>query len=690
MGGIFTLDLGDEPGTPPSVRSSVVSMTSDQDPVVSVAVPVDMKRADDIAKGRVARPITISNSMGVMRNRSAAASASAILGTVLSVPQADLDVARLFEQRDGSDSDETIDCGHGYPRGDRVAPSREELAEEAAKWQYDKPVVSPEDHLHEVDGPDVTVGIEWEFFIDPQSSPYGDMDKVPDTGYPAPVVTRPGTIENLPQVYHVAKALNDANIRAATRCEVQYALVNPTYAALRFPDVDHLKIKNDRFSEYFIVGVDASVRDDGLKMEKEKWKSVEIASAVVTAKRLGEVEKAFEIILETFHVKTNDSYGLHVHVGNGTQGFSNVWMRSTAALVWAAAPLFDGFHPVFRGPCDGHIRSIRYFSEAATDGQTLRVDVGDEDPGNLPITHTFDVAKGAAIAYHIPNVRPGRPDVAYEFGPQARDPLSRPQKMGVREAAPIQAYLERDGLCPQCPADPHMGWHGVVRFLHSPTARNTLSLLRNAATMGGRMNYNFDNLRRQSNDACTRPRTIEFRQHAGTTDIFAITHWARVCAAIVSVARPIKKAVDASDKSIASPSVAEDADHGLANNPKVAVLAHKAIEGTLQQTTYDVYNFMVDIGAIVSFHYYLRGFPVYNTLGSGSGQASGLLIAIRDKHRIPADRLRGKLGVHQVKGAIKRRARRAGRAVKEFAAAAATGVKNKSTLAFQTMNSCFK
>ena len=374
------------------------------------------------------------------------------------------------------------------------------------------------------------------------------------------------------------------------------------------------------------------------------------------------------------------------HVGNANRGFSNQWMRSTAALVWASAPLFDTFHPVFRGPCSAHVRSIRYFSEAATDAKTLTVDGGDKDPGDDPVPDHFKTAPGATIAYHIPGIRPNRPDVAYEFGPQALDTLSRPQQMGAREIPPIQAYLERDGLCPKCPADPHMPWRGVVRFLKSPSSRNTLSMLRNATALGGRLNYNFENLRHQANDNSTRPRTIEFRQHAGTTDIYAITNWAIVCSAIVTSARPKQ------DLSLSSASHALDesefADNStLVNHPKVAKLSIKAIKGSLYQTNYDVYNFMVDIGALGPFHYYLRGYPVYGS--SGLAQASGLLIAVRDGNRRPA-RLQREQQADKDEGAIPHRLRQAGRAVQGFTQDVANGVAENSVVAARAMLSCFK
>ena len=51
-----------------------------------------------------------------------------------------------------------------------------------------------------------------------------------------------------------------------------------------------------------------------------------------------------------------------------------------------------------------------------------------------------------------------------------------------------------------------------------------------------RLAYNFKNLYTQTIDNSLAPRTIEFRQHAGTKDPVAITMWARVCGKLVEYA----------------------------------------------------------------------------------------------------------------------------------------------------------
>lgn len=283
------------------------------------------------------------------------------------------------------------------------------------------------------------------------------------------------------------------------------------------------------------------------------------------------------------------------HVGNGLRGFSNVWLRSVAALVWASSPLFDSFHPSSRGPCNAHARGLRYFSTLATDHLTLSVEGGNQDPANDYFSSQPDHDLRPALNYHVPGPRPGRPSVAYGPVPPLADSHPHSAAAEANGAWKITGELNREGFCPECASDIHMPWRGVVRLLDSPKSRETLRLLRNATALGGRLSYNFDNLRSQGSELTSQPRTIEFRQHAGTTDVDEICHWASVCAAIVSASRPVL----AKDRP-------EMAGIAHANNPKVVDVALKSIRGCLNQTQYDVYDVLLDIGAKDQYAYYLR------------------------------------------------------------------------------------
>ncbi|CAK7217397.1 hypothetical protein SCUCBS95973_003136 [Sporothrix curviconia] len=478
------------------------------------------------------------------------------------------------------------------------------MVDESKTWACGLPIVPDCDRASEAGGPPVTVGVEWEFLVDPSTGPYGPFIKLPGDEHFVPSVSRPDSLHNQLHLYHLSKALNDAGILAATGPEVKYALEKPGYAKARFPHVDHGLPLCERFKDYFVISVDASVVDDGMKMPNEKWASVEVASPVMTISELHKIDAAFGLLLEAFRLKTNMSYGLHVHVGNANRGFSPEWMRTVGAMCWAIAPLFDAFHPPSRGPCHGYSRGMRWFAKAAHDGKTLSASGYDDDPANSPVSFMFPTAPGCTVAYPIPPVWPGRPEIAYGRGPQAADPEARPLPSEQRIPANIEKVLLRDGKCPKCPADHHMAWCGVKRLLESKSAFDTLDMLKNACGSGGRMTYNFNNLRRQGHDDTNKPRTIEFRQHDGTMDLVAIKCWMRVCCSIVELCRPLR----------------DPRGNGLMNSPHAVEVAHRAVEGTLCITKYDVYDFMADIGSKVAYQTYLRQ-------RKDESDAVGLLIA---------------------------------------------------------------
>ncbi|CAK7201802.1 hypothetical protein SEUCBS139899_004517 [Sporothrix eucalyptigena] len=461
------------------------------------------------------------------------------------------------------------------------------------KWQ---PELPSGDFKREHEPSQLTIGIEWEVLLDPNSGPYGNLNTIPDGTYPVPSVDSATALSNQVHVYHVVRALNEAGIPAAAGAEIDYALVKPGYARARFPLVNHDLPPTERFNKYHVVRVDNSVADDGLKMPHTKWLPIEVESAVVTIARLPVVDKAFKAVLTQFRAKTNDSYGLHVHIGNGHKGYSHQWMRTTAAMCWAIGPLFDMFHPGIRDACNPYTRGLRYFAKAAHDGKTLAIDSGDEDLIDDDIGFVFPVAEGATVGYPVPPVWPGRPEVAYGVGPQAVDVLSRAHKYEPRKPAEIERVMLREQLCPRCPANSHMAWRGVKRFLNTASPMETLKLLENAASIGGRLSYNFKNLRYQAEKDAKRPRTIEFRQHAGTTDLVAIQCWARVCASIVETCRPV-----------AGDCCTNDNCNVLENNPQAIEVARRAVEGSLCITPYDAYSFLEDIGCVVAYRTYIYG-----------------------------------------------------------------------------------
>ena len=186
------------------------------------------------------------------------------------------------------------------------------VIDETKNWSCDLPDIPMKDRASEVGGPPVTVGVEWEFLVDPSAGPYGSFDGLPGDQYFVPSVNRAGSLDNQVHLYHISKALNDAGFLAATGPEVDYAFEKLGYAKARFPLVDHDLPFSERFKEYYIIRVDASVMDDGIKMPSEKWAPVEVASPVLTLAEMHKLDAAFGLLLSSFLIKTNTSYGLHV------------------------------------------------------------------------------------------------------------------------------------------------------------------------------------------------------------------------------------------------------------------------------------------------------------------------------------------------------------------------------------------
>ncbi|CAK7236055.1 hypothetical protein SBRCBS47491_009505 [Sporothrix bragantina] len=479
------------------------------------------------------------------------------------------------------------------------------IENEIKKWNCDLPEVPRKDRASEVNGPPVTLGVEWEFLVDPSTGPYGPFIKMPGDEHFVPSLSSATAHENKLHLYHISKALNDAGILAAAGPEVDFAMEKHGYAKARFPLLDHRLPLYERFKDYFIVRVDASVADDPLKMADKKWPSAEVSSPVMTLADLHKVDAAYGVLMGKFRIKTNLTYGVHVHVGNANRGFSPEWMRTTGAMCWAIAPLFDNFHPPSRGTCNTHTRGIRYYAGLAHDGKTLSVEGHHDDPANESVSYTFPIAPDCGIAYAVPPVWSGRPEMGYGRGPQAADTEDFAQHSEARIPAAIEKILLRDGKCPACPANPHMAWGGVKRLLESKSAFATLFMLRNAHALEGRMGYNFKNLRYQGHKDTKRPRTIEFRQHGGTTDLVAIKSWARVCVSIVEKCRPVR----------------DPYANGVMNNPSAIDVMRRAVEGSLCLTRYDAYDFMADIGSNIAQQTYLRD-------RKDEANAVGLLVAL--------------------------------------------------------------
>lgn len=138
-----------------------------------------------------------------------------------------------------------------------------------------------------------------------------------------------------------------------------------------------------------------------------------------------------------------------------------------------------------------------------------------------------------------------------------------------------------DGLLSTWVDDNQMGPCGARR-LASVEDMDTLLHLVTSIRLGQRLAYNFSNLRYQDNPNSYRPRTIEFRQHAGTTDAVEMTNWVRVCGNLVLFANN--------------------------DDAKVVRVVRQAVEGSILLGSFDVLDLMRAIGAKTEAQWYARRF----------------------------------------------------------------------------------
>ena len=101
----------------------------------------------------------------------------------------------------------------------------------------------------------------------------------------------------------------------------------------------------------WIVDSDASIRpyeeeDDDIH-SKIACTGVELISRVLPVNRAGfeEIRSVVGLVRAKFDVKVNQSTGLHVHVGNGTDGFNNQCIQNLAQLVTVFQHQIDSIHP---------------------------------------------------------------------------------------------------------------------------------------------------------------------------------------------------------------------------------------------------------------------------------------------------------------------------------------------------------
>lgn len=154
--------------------------------------------------------------------------------------------------------------------------------------------------------------------------------------------------------------------------------------------------------------------------------SVEISTPVLadTARSSEMLRYVVNLLTSSFLMTVNPSCGLHVHVGQGEDGFSYDALRRITSLLWAADPFLRMLHPPWRA-VSAHCAGIRDFSRLARG-----VEEGDQPP-----------AHEDACRYHRGSVRHGeRPPAWREAHPEAAAAFLR-----TREPGHFEPYYDHDG-----------------------------------------------------------------------------------------------------------------------------------------------------------------------------------------------------------------------------------------------------
>lgn len=163
----------------------------------------------------------------------------------------------------------------------------------------------------------------------------------------------------------------------------------------------------------WVVKHDASIQPP---YDGHDWWNIEINSPpyIFSTASLEAVQLACQTLTRHFQLNVNQTCGLHVHVGNGHDGFPLATLRHLFAFLWCFEPALDRLHPPYRYN-DSYFRSLRASSVLSrgrgrlsgieilsrvlreTHASTFFRLVSDAAPGNTHIE-----------AYNVRNLHPRR------------------------------------------------------------------------------------------------------------------------------------------------------------------------------------------------------------------------------------------------------------------------------------------
>ncbi|KAM0134434.1 hypothetical protein ACHAO1_005646 [Botrytis cinerea] len=121
------------------------------------------------------------------------------------------------------------------------------------------------------------------------------------------------------------------------------------FPAIHMEDAEYQKTGyTNEMTSKWIIGTDISIDlpDESIY----DYHKLEIKSPVYyySEEALNDVKRVWEIIASTYKVITNESMGLHVHVGNGVDAFDGETLRNLWGIIWTTEKWIETIHPPHR------------------------------------------------------------------------------------------------------------------------------------------------------------------------------------------------------------------------------------------------------------------------------------------------------------------------------------------------------
>ncbi|KAI2621704.1 hypothetical protein GGR54DRAFT_599426 [Hypoxylon sp. NC1633] len=287
-----------------------------------------------------------------------------------------------------------------------------------------------------------------------------------------------------------------------------------------------------------------------------------------------EVEEVANMLRRTFRTAVPPSCGLHVHVGAGTDFLNLRTIKRMAAFFWAGDLLFQQMHPLNRryneyclGPRVkskvGLGRETGPFNKVSADAN--KVDTSTDDT-NTDDTNTDSANKVlCSIQSYINSARPLRllTNFRRTFPRNKHVDTPSQEEMDACTNGCIVAW-------PHEHVDPVPGVHiikGAIEISHCSSFDAVHAIM----SAGSRGAYSFENYSDDKQKEEGTPRTVEFRQAAGSLDGHWVSTYAQLC---VGIAR-----------------FAEDASEG-----RVWRLIDDCHHAETKNTGYDVIDLLLDLG----------------------------------------------------------------------------------------------